>query len=89
MDRQPGGGRRFALWRRTGPGDRDQERREGRSGGVGQRCARNYEDFFVAGGSSLFNDYYNDARKTVDQRLALAGLQLARYHGAFAPGQCP
>jgi hypothetical protein len=46
--------------------------------------------FVVNDGASLFNNYYNDAHKVVDQQLGLAGLRLARYlNRAFSSKQCP
>lgn len=46
--------------------------------------------FVVNDGASLFNGYYNDAHKVVDQQLGLAGLRLARYlNYVFCSKQCP
>jgi hypothetical protein len=46
--------------------------------------------FVVNDGASLFNGYYNDAHKAVDQQLGFAGLRLARYlNKAFSSKQCP
>jgi S1/P1 Nuclease len=46
--------------------------------------------FVVNDGASLFNGYYNDAHKVVDQQLGLAGLRLARYlNNVFSSKQCP
>jgi hypothetical protein len=46
--------------------------------------------FVVSDGESLFNGYYNDAQKVVDQQLGLSGLRLARYlNNTFGSKQCP
>lgn len=48
------------------------------------------KQFVVNDGTSLFNNYYNSARKVVDQQLGFAGLRLARYlNGVFSSKQCP